>query len=257
MSIYQHFREEERSFVDQVLSWQKEVKYHYSEKLTDFLDPRQQEIIQLIIGNDDEISLAFFGGIGEVERKRAFLAPPYIEVNEESFDCTLFELNYPVKFLQLQHRDILGSLMAIGLKREKFGDIFIKDERIQFITAKEVASFVEVNVTSIGKASVKLQQQPFVEQLQVIENWSEASGTLSSLRLDAVISEIYRLSRSKVDPLLKKGYVKVNWKVIESGSYQLTERDHLSVRSYGRSQLLQIEGTTKKGKIRISYRLKK
>ncbi|KMK77351.1 RNA-binding protein [Alkalihalobacillus pseudalcaliphilus] len=256
MSIYQHFREEERVFVDQVLSWKEEVKDFYKERLTDFLNPREQEILATIIGTDDELRLSFFGGRFEVERKRALLTPVFIEHCEQDYDCVLFELNYPSKFVTLSHRDILGSLMSVGLKREKFGDILIMDNRIQLIVAKETALYVESNVTSIGKATVSLEALYFSEQMNAVETWRQQSGTVSSLRLDVILAEIYRVSRSKLEPYFTKGYVKVNWKLIESGSFQVEAGDHFSVRGLGRSQLVSIEGKTKKDKVRILYQTK-
>ncbi|XNQ64680.1 RNA-binding protein [Alkalihalobacillus sp. 1P02AB] len=256
MSIYQHFREDERSLVDQALTWKEEVKDYYKERLTDFLDPREQEILKTIVGIDEDVQLSFFGGRGDIERQRAHLAPSYIEADEETFACLLYSVEYPSKFVTLAHRDILGALMSIGLKREKFGDIIINGTDIQVILAKEVASYVEVNLTSIGKATIQLKRLPFSAQSELVDSWNERSGTISSLRLDAVLAEIYRVSRSKIEPYLTKGYVKVNWKVVENGSFQVKETDHFSVRGFGRSQLVSLDGKTKKDKWKIQYRLK-
>ena len=54
MSIYQHFRPEEREFIDQVLNWKEYVENNYAPKLTDFLDPREQQIVKMIIGQHME-----------------------------------------------------------------------------------------------------------------------------------------------------------------------------------------------------------
>ena len=62
MSIYQHFRPEEKEFIDQALNWIEQVKDSYAPKLTDFLDPRQQQIIASLLGHDDEVKIEFFGG---------------------------------------------------------------------------------------------------------------------------------------------------------------------------------------------------
>ena len=73
MSIYQHFRPEEREFIDQVLNWKEYVENNYAPKLTDFLDPREQQIVKIIIGQHMGIKWQFFGGTEFTERKRAFL----------------------------------------------------------------------------------------------------------------------------------------------------------------------------------------
>ncbi len=133
MELYQHFRKEEHPFIDQVLEWKEMVSRQYAPKLTDFLDPREQQIVQSITGGDGDVRVFFFGGAPFVERKRAFLAPPYIDPKEEDYGIVLFAVRYPAKFVSLEHRDVLGALMSLGLRRGKFGDILVRDGEIQFL----------------------------------------------------------------------------------------------------------------------------
>lgn len=74
MSIYQHFRKEEYPFIDQVLQWKDEAEERYSVKLTDFLDPREQDIAQSIIGKDSEASLSFWEALLFREKKSPHLS---------------------------------------------------------------------------------------------------------------------------------------------------------------------------------------
>jgi RNA-binding protein YlmH len=136
MNIYQHFRPEERDYIDQVLNWKDYVETHYTPKLTDFLDPREQHILKMLIGEHGEVNYKFFGGSPEVERKRALIFPEYLTVNEEEFQISLFEILYPAKFVTIEHRQVLGTLMSLGLKRGKFGDILIMDDKCQFFCRK-------------------------------------------------------------------------------------------------------------------------
>ncbi len=62
MALYEHFRKEERPFVEQASEWKEQVETRYESKLTDFLDPREQDILRSIIGNDEVVKLEFFGG---------------------------------------------------------------------------------------------------------------------------------------------------------------------------------------------------
>ncbi len=160
-------------------------------------------------------------------------------------------MKYPVKFVTVDHRKVLGSLMSLGLKRSKFGDILTQDERIQIVVAKEIADYVRMNLTAVGKATISLLEIPMYELLNVIEEWTEQTITVSSLRLDVVLSSILNVSRQKVQVLIENGLVKVNWKQIEQSSFECKENDVLSVRGYGRSKLHSIEGKTKKEKWRI------
>ncbi|MDN4523497.1 RNA-binding protein [Fictibacillus fluitans] len=253
MSIYQHFRKEEYSFIDQVMQWKDEAEERYSVKLTDFLDPREQDIAQSIIGKDSEASLSFWGGSSFSERKRALIYPSYFQPEPKDFEVSILEVRYPAKFVSIEHRDVLGSLMNLGIKREKFGDILQNGERLQFVAAEEISDYLLLNVDRIGKAGVKLERVAESDLIESTESYEIREGTVSSLRLDVVLSEIYNLSRSKVNPLIQSAKVKVNWRVTEEVSFPVEAGDYLSVRGFGRSKLMAIEGKTKKDKWRIQY----
>ncbi|MFA9557379.1 RNA-binding protein [Evansella sp. AB-rgal1] len=255
MSVYEHFRKEEHTFVDQVLEWKNTVEEQYRAKLTDFLDPRQQQIVTSVIGKQEEIKLSFYGGQEQAERKRCLLYPPYMEPELDAFELACYEIEYPSKFVSIEHRQILGALMNIGLRREKFGDILTDGERYQIVLAKEVSDFVSWNFTSVGKAKVNLIEVN--DMIETEDNFTFMQLTVSSLRLDTVSAEVYNLSRSKTKTLIEGGFVKVNWKVIEDPSFQLQESDIVSVRGKGRFEFISNEGHTKKDKIRISVRIPK
>ncbi|MFC0188972.1 RNA-binding protein [Fictibacillus aquaticus] len=252
MNIYQHYRPEEHAFIDKVDGWKTEVAQQYSVRLTDFLNPREQHITQQIIGNHPDVSLSFWGGSSYSERKRALLHPPFVPVHQEDYKVSCFEVNYPAKFIKLEHKDILGSLMNLGVKREKYGDIIVSGETIQIAAAGEIADYLSVNFEKAGRAAVSLKPLKG-DLLASEEEYIEKSGTVTSLRLDAVMSEIYSISRSKASALISGSKVKVNWRTIENTSFEMAAGDHLSVRGYGRSKLISIDGQTKKDKQRISF----
>ena len=252
MNIYQHFRPEEREFIDQVVNWKSHVENTYSPKLTDFLDPREQQMVSMIIGQNDEVKVAFFGGVDQVERKRALVYPGYFQPSTDDYQITLFQIVYPAKFVTIEHRHVLGSLMSLGLKRGKFGDILYQDATVQFFVAKEVASYITNELSTIGKATIRLEEIPFNVAVTVQESFQEGSVTVSSLRLDAMIASLHNCSRQKAQLLIGQGYAKVNWSVIEASAFECREGDTLSVRGYGRVKIVSIDGKTKKDKWRIS-----
>jgi RNA-binding protein YlmH len=252
MSIYQHFRPEEKDFIDQVLNWRDFVENAYASKLTDFLDPREQHILKIIIGQDANVKYEFFGGIPGTERKRALLVPEYGTANPEDFQIQLFEIDYPRKFITIEHPQVLGSLMSLGLKRAKFGDILFQDKRIQIFIAGEVSEYVRTQVQSIGRASVMLSPTEIEGAIHSNESWEEESISISSLRLDTIISGIHHISRQKSQSLIGQGLVKVNWTLIENPAFECDTGDLISTRSYGRVKILSIDGKNKKEKWRIN-----
>ncbi|WP_175988858.1 RNA-binding protein [Bacillus sp. Marseille-Q1617] len=250
MSIYQHFRQDEKEFVDSVLQWREQVESQYAPKRTDFLDPRQQHIVKSIIGQNEQVLLSFFPE--HTERKRALLYPSYFQPEEEDYGIRLFEIEYPSKFVTIEHRQVLGSIMSLGLKRDKFGDILTNQQKVQLILAEEISEFVRMELNEIGKAKVTLQSVPFTELIETGEKWQEKVTTVSSLRLDVVLSAVYNISRQKAQTYIKSNLVKLNWKITENPSMEVETGDVLSVRGYGRSKLISIEGRTKREKWRIS-----
>lgn len=253
MSIYQHYRTEEKPFIDQVLEWIRYVNDSYSYRLLDFLDPRQQEIVTQLANYDGQVSVSLNGGIESAERKRAIISPPYYIPEETDYELAYFELIYPDKFFNIEHRQLLGSLMNLGIVREKFGDLVVNEKEIQFVVANEIADFVQINLQSVGRAKVKVNPIKKTEMNISEEEWNIHSGTVSSMRIDAVLSEIFNVSRAKAATYIQKGAVKVNWKVVEQAAYECCEHDTLSVRGLGRAKVLSIDGQTRKNKWRIQY----
>ncbi|KIL44811.1 RNA-binding protein [Jeotgalibacillus soli] len=250
-SIYQHFRKEEKEFIDQVLGWKSDVELMYAQKLTDFLDPRQRFILESLIGSTGDILVSFAGGEG-AERKRALIYPSYYSPTQEDFQLQLLEIVYPSKFVHVEHKHVLGSIMALGVKREKFGDILFTDEMLQLVVAKELSSFMMMNFTQIGKSSIKVNEISWDQYLPSNEKWQERFVTLSSLRLDVVMAGVLNLSRQKAKLLIQAGKVKVNFREVDNTSFECAEGDMLSVRGLGRCRIGEIEGKTKKDKWRLN-----
>lgn len=258
MSIYQHFREEEHPFIDQVLSWKEMVEKTYQAKLSDFLDPREQQIVQSLIGNNNQdINLQSTGGGAYSERKRIVLAPYYEEITDESFQLVLMQASFNEKFITLSHRDVMGAFLSQGISRTKLGDIHVTDGKLQIIMAEEIADYVAINLTTIKNATIKLERKPFSALIEKEMNWLEMTKTVSSLRLDVVLKEMYQLSRKASLSLIEKKRVKVNFKTVEKGNFELLAGDLISVRGKGRGKLMTIDGRTKKDKLRITTALLK
>jgi len=250
LSIYQHFRKHEHPFVDQVLSWKEHVEKTYTNYLTDFLDPREQQIVRLIIGEtNEEIKFEFFGGNKQSERQRAMIAPFYEDISEEMFEVTLLEGTFEEKFNQLAHRDILGALMSSGIERKKSGDIHVGQGKFQMIITQELATYLKMNITKINRASIQLIEKPFSALMEKEEQWQKSTQIVSSLRLDVIVKEIYRMSRKDAVQYIKGNKVKVNFTDIDDPSLQVIADDLISVRGYGRSKIVEINGKTRKNKM--------
>ncbi|PAD21015.1 YlmH family RNA-binding protein [Terribacillus saccharophilus] len=252
MSIYQHYREEERPFIDQILSWTEQVERQYQPRVTDFLDPREQLIFRQLLGGQTELQWALSGGTEKAERKRGIIAPLYDSITPEDFSIELLEATYPDKFVTLEHRDVMGSFLSLGIDRKKMGDISVGEGVIQLFTTSDIATYIRANLVEVKRAKVSWESvDPKRFRPEEVE-WVTSETTVSSLRLDAIIKELYRMSRQQAAERIQKGLVKVNFKTVEDVSFQLAEGDLLSLRGMGRGKLAEVKGTTKKDKQRIT-----
>ncbi|MES3705798.1 RNA-binding protein [Staphylococcus ureilyticus] len=252
MDIYQHFRKEEHELIDQLIDKCYRANDQFAPVLTSFLDPRGQYILNVVVGSFQDLEVTFYGG-PYAERQRAIIAPDYFQPEVEDFEIILFEIDYPQKFVTLQHQHVLGTIMSLGIERDQLGDIVV-DNRIQFTLTKQLESYIILELNKIKGATVKLNALPIKDMIQSVENWHSSETTVSGLRLDVVLKEMIRKSRSISKQLIEKKRVKVNHTIIDSADFQLDKGDLLSIQGYGKAMITDIGGKTKKDKVRISYK---
>ncbi|MCU5745727.1 RNA-binding protein [Staphylococcus sp. SQ8-PEA] len=251
IDIYQHFRPEEKEIIDQLLDKCKQAQDQYAPVLTHFLDPRGQYIGEVVTNSFEELHIRFYGG-KEAERKRAIISPSYFEPEIADYEISLIELTYPTKFVNIQHQHVLGTIMSLGVEREKLGDIVV-DSKVQFTLTKQLESYIMMELTHVKGASVKLNSIPLKDMIQSKEEWKAYSATVSALRLDVVLKEMIRKSRSIAKQLIERKKVKVNHVPVNSVNFQLDKDDVLSIQGFGRARITEIGGKTKKDKLHIKF----
>ncbi|MEK3915100.1 YlmH/Sll1252 family protein [Paenibacillus sp. FSL H7-0331] len=249
--VYTHFHPDEHRFVDKAAEWIARAEQHMV-KLTDFLDPRQAFILSTLANRSMDIHIRFDGGHEQAERKRAFVAPEYRALDKEDMGISLISVtSLDNKLKDLDHGDYMGSILALGMKREKVGDIYVTDQGCQFIVASEVADYMRLNLQQVHRVHVQTQQLT-IDQLQVSPTrLEEMTLSVASLRLDGIVSDVYHLSRAKILIPIKAGRCKLNWKQEEDPSKPLKSGDVVSLQGFGRFQVLEVEGVTKKGRYRL------
>lgn len=250
---YEHFRPDEKAFVDRAVHWLEDAAEKKRIRRTDFLDPRQAFIVESLANRLDDVRFRVDGGYDLAERKRAILTPDFLDPEEEPAQIALLSITSDdPRIGDLDHGDYLGAVLGLGVKREKTGDIHVHEWGAHVLVCEELAEFFELHLASVGRVSVRTEQLP-LEQLQIsLPHLEELSCTVASLRLDGVLSEVTRLSRAKVLAPIRSGRCKVNWKVEEDPSRLLAEGDIISLQGYGRFKLLAVGGVSKKGRIRLT-----
>lgn len=249
--VLNHYRKEEHAFVERAFEWAERVEKNQQTIRTDFVDPRQLSIIKNIVNSFMDLTVFFDGGYEDSERGRALIAPEYWVFDENEMGLAFFKVISNNKFSSLSHKDYLGALMNIGLKREKFGDILITENQVTYIVSEEISDYVRMELKQIGNQKISLEEINREELATPKQNFQVTTITVSSLRLDNITSQVYNQSRSKISEIINGKNVKVNWGVVDRTDYTLEPEDIVSVRGFGRYKFIENEGTTKKGRIKI------
>ena len=196
-----------------------------------------------------------FGGVPFAERQMIAFLP----------DALYYAWNYPItafcikpsypKFAEkLGHRNILGSIMNLGVDRSKIGDIIPGDGVWYLLCAENVADYFKENLTKIRHTLVTLEEcQP--EEIRDTQTPDELTGIITSNRLDSMIACVYKLSRSQSLELFRQEKVFVNGRITTSVTYACRPGDVISVRGFGRFVYESVQGETNKGRLKFHYRL--
>jgi photosystem II S4 domain protein len=177
--------------------------------------------------------------------------PSELPLDTEQVELTALSIAGNFLFDPASHRDFLGSILGTGIVREKVGDILVLGERgAQAIVVPDLVEFFQQSMTQVRTVPVKVTPIPFTE-LQVREPRKKELTTVeASLRLDAIASAGFGMSRSKMVDLINKGEVRVNWKDISQPSHQLKDGDLVAIRGKGRLFVGDI-AVTKKDRYRV------
>lgn len=250
--IYQHYGKEEQSFIDQVFGWMQIVENRYSAYLTPFLTPREALIVKQLVANNESLAVYFRGGYEKAERKRALIVPPYHELQEDDFNLSLLNIKFPVKFANISHGKILGTLIGSGIDRERIGDIITDGEAWHVIVDETIKLYLISNVTKIGNVGVHLEEIEWEQILESNEAWETITVISSSLRLDAMLSNVYNFSRQRAKDQINEGNVKMNFMAMTRSDAEMEINDIVSLRKYGRFWIQSIDGVTKKDNYRLT-----
>ena len=154
---------------------------------------------------------------------------------------------------KLTHRDYLGALMNLGINRCTLGDIAIQDGTAYLFCLQSIAGYITDNLTRIRHTTVRCEAVTELPEF-ISEKPPETELTVPSLRIDAVIAAVYRLSRNEASALLKGERVFINSRLITKESALLKEGNTVSVRGHGRFIYENTLKTTKKARLVISIR---
>ncbi|MEX1030362.1 MAG: YlmH/Sll1252 family protein [Paenibacillaceae bacterium] len=252
-NILSHFHPDERGFAQKMVDWLERAITQHQLKRTDFLDPRQAHIVETLARRYPNLQMRLDGGYPQAERQRAIIAPDYMDIDTQDMGIRLLNIESgDTKIGDLDHGDYLGSMLGLGLKREKIGDLHVSERGCQCLVTEELADFIHLHLQQVHRVHVMTSIVSLDQLEPIIPKLQEMNLSVASMRLDGIVSDVCKLSRAKVMIPIKAGRCKVNWKVEEDPSRTLAEGDTISMKGFGRFVLTTVQGETKKGRIRLT-----
>ncbi len=226
---------------------------------TYFLDLRQQALLFSEFSRYNDVKVLLYGGFDTAERAVMLFVPQYLEItdfdsldryfseNPEENPLTVINLKKD-SFSTVSHRDYLGALMGLGIRRETTGDILTNDSGANLIVQKSVKSYIMSELKSVGRATVSAEEIALSEVVISSDNIIEDTVNVSSMRLDNIISACFRLSRSDSASAILSGSVFVNSLQILKCDKKVNIGDKIVFRAKGKIVLKEISGVSKKGR---------
>lgn len=218
--------------------------------VSDFLDVHQQTLALELL-KYAPCSYFWSGGYEEAERRRLVMHPEYLAADESWAEIAVLDLEGNFNYSKASHRDYLGAILSAGIKREKMGDILVRDDGAYVFLAESIATYILNNLPKVKGVSVKAKQITPQEVTFPENKQKELNLTCASLRLDVILAGGFNLSRSQANDLIQAKKVQVNHQEIADNDYRCEEGEIISVRTKGRIKIAEISGNTKKGKIKI------
>ena len=157
------------------------------------------------------------------------------------------------KNAKITHRDVLGALMSLKIKREVIGDIIVKDNVFYFFAIKQFENYLISNFSNIASFSFKLETEDDFD-IDYEPSFIVMSKTVPSLRIDAVIGEMLNVSRNEANKIIESKSVFINNFEVNKPTKQVKKDDIIVIRKYGKFICLDCDKLTKKGRIIFEYK---
>lgn len=233
------------TFVAKVRDLEKMSYHRYRPVMTSFLSPVEWSNIKDYLDKDTYCYIS--GGYANAQRRMACISPFEIEPDFD-FDCLVSA--YDARFKALQHSDVLGALMHLGIDRDFLGDFVLLEDHIYIFCKQSLSEFIQKECTQIGRCPVAFS---ICDGRDLhFDNYEEINVNCASLRLDAIVAALAHCSRSEAMKMIHQGLIKVNDVVLEQNS-QLCNNDFVSIRRVGRFQFKEVCHQTRKQRLVLRF----
>lgn len=219
---------------------------------TKFFNLAEQRHIENILSSVDDVKYLKIGGYENAERCIFNIYSVFIDYDIFNYiPIKVLKVSWNGVYYRIGHRDVLGAILGLGIKREVVGDIIIEDDMAYVFVLENMTNFLAQNLTKVGAASVIVEcldtdeidiETPKLESINVV---------VPSLRLDCIASAGFRISRTKVVSMIKTGRAMINWEACTKPAQEIEPGDIITIRGRGRIKYKDIIRKTKKEKLSV------
>lgn len=235
---------------------------------SDFLDMHERSLVKNMRLPYPDVKCVFYGAFPDAERTAAVLLPPYIEAGSteqlaeyfasdpDSDPITVLRVTKDKFSPPLGHRDYLGALMSLGIKREMTGDIRVTDDGCFIAVLGKMAPFIADNLGRAGRGTLSARpaEPDEVRALCSADSAEQGSFTVSTMRLDSVVKNGFAVSRTAACDAIEHGLVFVNDCECLKADKRIGEGDKIVFRRKGRIIVTDCSAVSKKGRIIVNIK---
>ena len=237
--------------------------------LGNFLSPADAAFVErLSLERGVAARFAMLGGYNDAERRIPVILPEYAlsygdcaeEIVQSFFAEEIGEEIRAVHikgsgYRTLSHRDYLGSVLALGIERDRLGDIVILDDfNAVMICAGSVFDFLVTGIDRIASDKVSVSNFERLDELVAKREFLPIHDTVASERLDCVVAALTNLAREKAQVLIRSGLCELDYVVEERCDRIIIPPCKISVRGFGKYDILAFDGETRRARLRLVAR---
>lgn len=201
------------------------------------------------------VKVVSYGVFDEAERRMIAFTSNFEITENDCFSSyiNVIKISNNNKFKTLLHKDYLGAVMSIGIKREVMGDFLCNEDSCIFPITSKVNNYVLSNLSYVGNCPCDIK---ILEGIYDIPEYKfkEYLVNVSSMRTDCIVSSICNISRADALEVIKSGKVLVDYSECREKDKTVKLGAVVTVRGYGKFKLVDEVGFTnsKKTKLRIN-----
>ena len=221
---------------------------------TGLLDTHEQALAIAASRHAEGVRTFMYGGYDEAERRMLVCVPKDLPISDEEAAeglLRVLRVKLPAISHELSHRDYLGSLLGLGIDRRLTGDILVREKGADIIIVQGIEDFLLEELHRIGPEEVKTEAVDVSDLIVPEGRFEYVRDSLSSIRLDSVVSSAFRISRGKAAEAIRKGLVSVDHAECLKPDAAVHKGSSIVMKGKGKAILEETGGESRKGRIRI------